>query len=418
MHYFERKKGKLFCEEVSVTKLAKEFGTPLYIYSKRTMVEHLRKLADAFSDLDPIICYSVKANSNLAILKTLVKEGAGLDIVSGGELFRAQKVKCPMNKVVYASVGKTDQEIIDAIEAGILLFNVESVPELERINQLSATLGKKTSVAIRVNPDVDAMTHEYITTAKKKAKFGIDLATAREILVKGQKKYKNLTLDGIHIHIGSQIVSGGPYVEALTKMKAFIDDVRKAGAVINYFDAGGGLGIIYNDEKPQTPRDFATQVKNILASMKAKIIFEPGRFIVGNAGILATKVSYVKESYEKQFVIVDAAMNDLIRPSLYSAFHSIELADAEPQKELKAGQKVVDIVGPVCESGDFLGKERILDAKRGDIVAVMSAGAYGFTMSSNYNSRPRTAEVLIDGGKVTLIRKRETYADLIKNEIL
>jgi diaminopimelate decarboxylase len=418
MHYFQRKKGKLYCENVAVSKLAKEYGTPLYVYSQRTIVEHYRKLAEAFAELDPIICYSVKANSNLAILKTMVSEGAGLDIVSGGELFRAKKVKCPMKKVVYASVGKTDPEITDAIKSGILFFNVESLPELERINMLSGKLGKKTSVALRVNPDVDAMTHEYITTAKKKAKFGIDLATAREILVKGQKKYKNLKLDGIHIHIGSQIVSGAPYVEALTKMKAFIDDVRAQGAVINYFDAGGGLGIIYNEEKPQTPKDFASQVKAILKSMNAKIIFEPGRFIVGNAGVLATAVSYVKESYEKQFVIVDAAMNDLIRPSLYSAFHSIEPADKEPQKELKKGQKVVDIVGPVCESGDFLGKERILDVKRDDIVAVMSAGAYGFTMSSNYNSRPRAAEVMVDGSKVTLIRKRETYADVIRNEVV
>lgn len=417
MHYFDYTDNELSCENVKLSSIAKEHGTPLYVYSKRTLVEHYKKIAEAFAEIDPIICYSVKANSNLSILKTLVDQGAGLDIVSGGELFRAQKVNCPMDKVVYASVGKTDAEIKDGINAGILFFNVESLPELERIDLIAGQMGKQPSVALRVNPDVDAMTHEYITTAKKKAKFGIDLATAREILVNGKDKYKNVKLDGIHIHIGSQIVSPEPFVEALTKMNKFVAEARENGAVINFFDVGGGLGIVYDNEEPQTAAQFAERILGLLKQLDAKIIFEPGRFIAGNAGVLVTKVTYVKESYDKRFVIVDGAMNDLIRPSLYKAYHNI-LELNKVDDNAKSALKPADVVGPICESGDFLGKDRQLDVKRDDLIAVMSAGAYGFTMSSNYNSRPRCVEVLVDGDDVKLIRQRETYDDVIRNEII
>ena len=418
MHYFEYNEDKLYCEETSLEKLAEEYGTPLYVYSKKTILMHLQKLKDAFAQINPLFCYSVKANSNLSVLKTMVDAGAGLDIVSGGELFRAKKVKCPMKKVVYASVGKTDEEIIDGIKSGILFFNVESVPELERINKLAGDLGRKPSVAIRVNPDVDAMTHEYITTARKKAKFGVDLATAADILINGSERYKNLKLDGVHIHIGSQIVSGNPFVTALEKMNRFVADVRAGGAVINYFDVGGGLGIIYDKEEPQTPEQFSAEVLPLLKQLNAEIIFEPGRFIVGNAGVFLTEVTYVKESYEKEFVIVDGAMNDLIRPSLYGAYHNILPTLRKNNDRKTEPGRTVDVVGPVCESGDFLGKDRDLCVERGDLLAVMSAGAYGFTMSSNYNSRRRCAEVMVNGKDVKLIRKRETYRDVIRNEVI
>jgi diaminopimelate decarboxylase len=415
MHYFTYKNDKLYCEDMPVDKLAEEFGTPLYVYSRRTLIEHFDKIRDAFAAVSPVICYSVKANSNLSILKTLVDRGSGLDIVSGGELFRAVSAGCPAQRIVYASVGKTETEITEAINKGILLFNVESLPELDRIDAIAGKLGKRQSVALRVNPDVDAMTHEYITTARKKAKFGLDLATARDVLVNGRKRYTNLSLDGVHIHIGSQITSAEPFIEALKKMSDFIADVRRNGAIIEYFDIGGGLGIIYNDEQPQTAAEFALKVLPMLQNLDVKIILEPGRFIVGNAGILLAQVQYVKESYEKRFVIVDAAMNDLIRPSLYSAFHRIEPVRRRGTRNEGRGKKV-DVVGPVCESGDFLGKDRELDVDAGEYLAVMSAGAYGFAMSSNYNSRRRAAEVMVDGGKYRLIRERERYEDLISRE--
>ncbi len=420
MHYFNYRNDKLFCEDVEVKALAEEFGTPLYVYSKRTLIEHFEKIKEAFSGVDSLVCYSVKANSSLSLLNVLVSRGCGLDIVSGGELNRAKLVNCPAKKIVYASVGKTEGEIRDAIKYGILLFNVESLPELERINKVAASLKRIQDVALRVNPDVDAHTHKYITTAKKETKFGIDLAGAQKIFLEAKRKYKNINLNGIHIHIGSQIIEAKPFVKAVKKVLSLVDQINSAGINLEYFDIGGGLGIIYDEERPQTAKDFAASILPLIKKRDFKIILEPGRFIAGNAGILAAKVLYIKESYRKQFVIVDAAMNDLIRPSLYNAYHKIVNLSRPPQVLGRRSQikdrKLVDVVGPICESGDFLGKSRILDAVAGDYIAVMSAGAYGFSMSSNYNSRPRPAEVLVDGSKYYLIREREDYKDLVRKE--
>ena len=412
MHEFKINNHQLYCEGVRVQVLAENFGTPLYVYSYNTFIGHFLKLKKAFAPVKPLICYSVKANSNLAILKALVEHGSGLDIVSGGELFRALKVGCPPSRIVYASVGKTDKEIEEAISKGILFFNVESLPELENINRIARRLKKKTNVALRINPDVEAKTHKYITTGKLTNKFGIDFDTATDILrIAGE--LSNVTIKGLHIHIGSQITIGEPFVEAIKKVVAFIKSNKARGVDIEYLNIGGGLGIIYSHEVPQTAAEFAAKVLPILKASGLKIIMEPGRFIIGSAAVLVTKVLYVKKTPLKKFVIVDAGMNDLIRPSLYEAHHEIvPLID-----EHRASEKF-DVVGPICESGDFLAKERMLPkVKEGEYLAVMCAGAYGFSMSSNYNSRRRAAEILVKGRKIALIRKRETAQDLIRNEI-
>lgn len=414
MHDFKYKNKDLYCEDVKIADLARSFGTPLYVYSYHTLVDHFTKLKNAFKEIDPLICYSVKANSNLAILKALVDKGAGLDIVSGGELFRALKVGCPAKKIVYASVGKTGHEIEEAIKKGILFFNVESVSELENINRISKKLGKVTNVAIRINPDVEPKTHKYITTGKLTNKFGIDFKSAQQIFLL-RRALKNIRISGLHIHIGSQITESQPYVAAITKMIAFIKNLKKNGANIEYLNIGGGLGIVYDKETPQTADDYARKVLPLLKKSGLKIIMEPGRFIVGNAGILVTKVLYVKKTPKKKFIIVDAGMNDLIRPSLYEAYHNIL-----PLQETGGSLTVkVDIVGPICESGDFLAKERMMPRlKEGDYLAVMSAGAYGFSMSSNYNSRKRVQEVMVTKKRAVVIRKRETSQDLIRNEMM
>lgn len=412
MHEFKVKEDQLYCEGVRVQDLAEKFGTPLYVYSYNTFMGHFLKLKKAFAPVKPLICYSVKANSNLAILKTLVEHGSGLDIVSGGELFRALKVGCPPSRIVYASVGKTDKEIEEAIAKGILFFNVESLPELENIDRIARKLKKKTNVALRINPDVEAKTHRYITTGKLTNKFGIDFDTATDIMrIAGE--LSNLTIKGIHIHIGSQITIGEPFVEAIKKVVAFIKANKAKGVDIEYLNIGGGLGIIYSHEVPQTAAEFAAKVLPILKASGLKIIMEPGRFIIGSAAILVTKVLYVKKTPLKKFVIVDAGMNDLIRPSLYEAHHEIV-----PVMDNGRAKEKVDVVGPICESGDFLAKERMLPkVKEGECLAVMCAGAYGFSMSSNYNSRRRAAEILVEGRKIALIHKRETAQDLIRNEI-
>ncbi|MCP4653321.1 MAG: diaminopimelate decarboxylase [Candidatus Omnitrophica bacterium] len=413
MHYFNYKKNDLYCEEMLVSDLANKFATPLYVYSQATLLDHFRKIKKAFTALNPLICYSVKANSNLAILKVLVKDGSGLDIVSGGELYRAQKVVCSGKKIVYASVGKTTKEIKEAINYGILMFNVESSPELARINAIAASMHKNVKVALRVNPDVEAMTHDYITTGKKDTKFGMDIATVRNIFLNGAK-YPNLKIVGIHIHIGSQITKSSPFIAAIKRVNKLIDVLRGKGIILEHLNIGGGLGIIYNKETPQTASDFAKKVIPLLKKSGLKIVLEPGRFIVGNAGALIAKTTYIKETPFKRFVIVDAAMNDLLRPSLYEAYHTIL-----PVKKVKyKSSKLSDIVGPVCESGDFLGKARALDVGENDYIAVLGAGAYGFAMSSNYNSRPRAAEVLVNGKEARIIRKRESYKDLIQKEII
>ncbi|MBI4707860.1 MAG: diaminopimelate decarboxylase [Candidatus Omnitrophica bacterium] len=426
MHEFKYKGKDLYCEDIKIADLARRFGTPLYVYSYHTLVDHFTKLKNAFREINPLICYSVKANSNLAILKALIDKGAGLDIVSGGELFRALKAGCPAKKIVYASVGKTGSEIEEAIKKGILFFNVESIGELENITRISKKLGKVTNVAIRINPDVEPKTHKYITTGKLTNKFGIDFKSAQQIFLL-RRALKNIRISGLHIHIGSQITESQPYVAAITKMISFINKLKAEGVVIDYLNIGGGLGIVYDKETPQTAIDYAGKILPLLKRTGLKIIMEPGRFIVGNAGVLVTKVLYVKKTPKKEFVIVDAGMNDLVRPSLYEAYHNILLLQetGDPDVHLRFSRDrrqetaKVDIVGPICESGDFLAKERMMPRlKEGDYLAVMSAGAYGFSMSSNYNSRKRAQEVMVVNKRAILIRKRETNQDLIRNEIM
>ncbi|MFH2137054.1 MAG: diaminopimelate decarboxylase [Candidatus Omnitrophota bacterium] len=416
MHDFTYKKNKLYCEQISIENIVKKAGSPVYVYSHNTLVDHYDKLKKAFADLAPLICYSMKANSNLSVCKALAKRGAGIDIVSGGELYRAKKIGVSGKKIVYASVGKTEEEIEAAIRAGILFFNVESIPELELIDEVAGRLSKKQGVAIRINPDVDAHTHHYITTAKKQNKFGIDIGTTRRIFLQLSKKLKNVNLCCIHVHIGSQIEDVTPFIEALKKSIALIDELNEKGVGITHLNIGGGLGITYSDERPQTAQDYARAIIPILKGRKLKLILEPGRFIAGNAGILVTKVVYVKDTPAKRFIIVDAAMNDLIRPAFYDAHHDILPVKADKKSRLKKA----DVVGAICESGDFIAKDRRLpcDLKQKDLLAVMSAGAYGFTMSSNYNSRRRAAEVLVKGNRCWIITKRETYADLVKNEVV
>jgi len=411
MHDFKFKNNKLYCENVKVEDLARRFGTPLYIYSYNTLISHFTKLRDAFKSINPLICYSVKANSNLTILKALVEKGAGLDIVSGGELFRAQKAGCSPKKIVYASVGKTAHEIEEAIKAGILFFNVESYPELKNIQQIAKRLNKAVNVSLRINPDVEPKTHKYITTGKLTNKFGIDFKSAKQIILLAQA-FSHLKVSGLHIHIGSQITKSEPYVAALKKVTAFIEELKEEGISLKYLNIGGGLGIIYDKETPQTAQRFSAKVLPLLKKTGLKIIMEPGRFIVGNSGILVAKVLYIKNTPKKKFIIVDTGMNDLIRPALYEAYHAIL-----PLNKIK-GEEIADMVGPICESGDFIAKGRSLPkVKEGEYLAVMGAGAYGFSMSSNYNSRRRAEEVMVSKDKVFVIRKRESYEDLIRNEL-
>jgi len=416
MHEFKYKRNYLYCEQLKVQDLAMRFGTPLYIYSYKTLLDHYFKLKTAFREIKPLICYSVKANSNLAILRALVDKGAGLDIVSGGELFRAIKVNCPSEKIVYASVGKTDKEIEEAIRRRILFFNVESLPELENINRIAKKLRKITNVAIRINPDIEPKTHKFITTGKITNKFGIDFNSAFRILLL-RHNFTNVRISGLHIHIGSQITTCEPFVAAISKMVNFIAQIKRMGINLEYLNIGGGLGIVYDKETPQTAQKFAARVLPLLKRTKLKIILEPGRFIVGNAGILVTKVLYIKSSPKKKFVIVDAGMNDLIRPALYDAYHQI--LPLRTMQDRRGTREKVDIVGPICESADFFAKERKISlVKDGDYLAIMGAGAYGFSMASNYNSRRRIEEILVTKDKAFVIRKRETYADLVQDEII
>ncbi|NTV30165.1 MAG: diaminopimelate decarboxylase, partial [Candidatus Omnitrophica bacterium] len=352
IHDFYYKKDELYCEGVKVSAIARKVGSPAYIYSHKTLVEHFRRITEAFESVKPIVCFAMKANSNLAVLKALVSEGAGFDIVSGGELRKALLVKADPKKIAYASVGKTDEEITAAIRAGILIFNVESAPELENIDRIARKLGKKVQVALRINPDVDAPTHEKIRTGSLKNKFGIDLHTARTLFLR-RNDYRWLMVNGVHIHIGSQIVSGRPFIVAIEKALAFIDELALDGVVIEYLDIGGGLGIVYKDETPQTAQEYAKLVLPLLAGRRIKLIMEPGRFIVGNAGILVTKKLYLKDNGVKKFMIVDAGMNDLVRPSMYGSHHEIL-----PVRKSKVRSVVCDVVGPICESGDVFAHDR------------------------------------------------------------
>ena len=408
IHDFQYKNGELCCEGVKVSAIAKKVGTPVYIYSYKTLVEHFRKIKAAFAEIDPIICFAMKSNSNLAILKALVHEGAGFDIVSGGELKKAKMVKADMKKVAFASVGKTDEEIIEAIRADILLFNVESKPELVNINRIAGKMKRQVQVALRINPDIETPTHAKISTGSLQNKFGIDLKTARQVFL-DQKAYKYLKINGVHIHIGSQITKAAPFLIAIEKALAFIDELEMDGVRVEYFDIGGGLGIIYKDENPQTAKQYADKVLPLLRGRKFKVLMEPGRFIVGNAGVFITKKLYLKDNGVKKFMIVDAGMNDLVRPSMYGAYHEII-----PVKKTAGGHVTVDVVGPICESSDTFAYDRTLpNIKDGEFLAILSAGAYGHTMASNYNVRPRAPEIMVKGNAWAIVQERETFKDLV-----
>ena len=415
MHSFEYRQGELYCEQVPVSRIVKELGTPCYIYSHATLVRHFQVYDRAFAAVPHIIAFAMKANSNLAIRRLMAKEGSGVDIVSGGELFRALKAGVPPSKIVFAGVGKSAEEIRDALKANILMFNVESSAELQAINDVAASVGKKARVALRINPDIDPKTHPYISTGLKKSKFGIAADRALDEF-KLASSLSHIDVVGVHKHIGSQLTDVTPFVEALKKILKLVEILRSTEINVRYLNIGGGLGITYSDETPPKPQDLADAISPLVRDLDVTLIMEPGRVIVGNAGILVTKVLYMKEGESKKFVIVDAAMNDLIRPSLYGAYHEIR-----PLSEgvLQRGKHQVDVVGPVCESGDFLAKDRSLpDVRPGEALAVMSAGAYGFVMSSNYNSRPRVPEALVKDGEIHVIRARESYDDLVKGETI
>lgn len=412
MHDFEYRHGELYCESVAIERIAKEVGTPCYVYSHATLSRHYRAFDGAFQSVPHIVAFAMKANSNLAILRLMAKEGSGADIVSGGELYRALKAGIPPSKIVFAGVGKSRDELRYALETDILMFNVESSPELRALDEVAAEAGRKARVALRVNPDIDPKTHPYISTGLKKSKFGF---SADRVLdeYKLASSLPHIDVVGVHAHIGSQLTEVAPFVDALKKVLDLVETIKAHGASIRYVNIGGGLGITYSDEVPPLPQEFATALSPLIRDLKCVLIMEPGRVIVGNAGILVTRVLYRKEGDAKRFVIVDAAMNDLIRPSLYGAYHEIK-----PVRELPgAGQVTVDVVGPVCESGDFLAKDRTMpEVRPGDLLAVMSAGAYGFTMASNYNSRPRVPEVLVNDGELHVVRAREQYTDLVRGE--
>ena len=407
MHDFKYKNSELYVEEVPVREIAAQVGTPLYIYSHKTLLRHLSAYRNAFDGQPHIICFALKANSNGAVLRLLAKNNCGADVVSGGELYLALKAGIPAEKIVYAGVGKTEAEIVQALKACILMFNIESPDEMAAINEIAGALKVSAPIALRVNPDIDPETHPYISTGLKESKFGIPIEDALENY-KLARRLPNLKILGIHKHIGSQITTIRPFVDALKKVIQLAQTLRSNGIEIKHLDMGGGLGIPYNDEHPPHPEELAKAVQPVLKGSNLNLILEPGRSIAGNAGIFVTRVLYLKKHPEKEFVIVDGGMNDLLRPSLYNAYH-----DLLPLKKNNRKKVFADIVGPICESGDFLAKNRAVNRlSQGDIIALMSAGAYGFTMSSNYNSRPRVAEVLVRGREFSVVREREKYRDL------
>lgn len=411
MHHFEYRNGQLFAEDVPVAELADRFGTPLYVYSAATLTRHFTAYDSAFAGTEHLTCFSVKACSNLSVLKLLANLGAGMDIVSGGELHRALTAGVPASRIVYSGVGKRPEEIRQALAADILMFNVESLAELERINEIAKDMGKTARISLRINPDVDPKTHPYISTGMKKNKFGLDMDASLAAYARA-KEMQAVEAVGMDCHIGSQLTSLDPFLEALDKVMAFYAKLKDMGLPITYLDLGGGLGIQYDEEAPPHPTEFGQALVSRTKDAGLTLVLEPGRVIVGNAGILVTRVVYTKDTPSKHFVIVDAAMNDLVRPSLYGSYHRL----AEVQEK---GREVrtVDVVGPICESSDFLARDRELPGvESGELLAAFSAGAYGFTMSSQYNSRPRAAEVLVDKAEAKLIRRRETYEDLVALE--
>lgn len=410
MDYFNYRDNRLFAEDVAVEDIANTQGTPCYVYSRATFEQHWHAFDDALAAHKHLVCYAVKANSNLAVLNILARLGSGFDIVSGGELERVLAAGGEAGKIVFSGVGKTAAEMTRALEVGIRCFNVESEAELVLLNEVAGKLGMRAPVSIRVNPDVDAKTHPYISTGLKENKFGIDINLAPEVYRRASEM-PHLNIQGVDCHIGSQLTETRPFLDALSRVLALIDQLTEMGIEIHHLDLGGGLGIQYRDETPPLPADYINALSEQLQDRELEILVEPGRAIAGNAGILVTQVEFIKSNDEKHFAIVDAAMNDLMRPALYSAWQNI----IPVNKREGQGQRY-DIVGPICETGDFLGKDRELIIDAGDLLAVRSSGAYGFSMSSNYNTRPRAAEIMVDGDKINVVRERETVESLYANE--
>jgi diaminopimelate decarboxylase len=412
MHHFDYRAGALHAEEVDLARIAAEVGTPAYVYSTATLTRHVRVFGEAFAGIDHLVCYAVKANSNQSVLATLARLGTGMDVVSGGELFRALKAGVPGERITFSGVGKTGEELAAALDARILAFNVESEPELRLLSEIAAARGQTAHVALRVNPDVDAKSHAKISTGSSETKFGVPIDRARAVYAEAAA-LPGIKVAGVDMHIGSQITSLDPFDSAITRLVGFVGELRSDGHEIEHVDLGGGLGIPYRDdnEPPPHPDAYAAVVKRLTQDLRAKLIFEPGRLIVGNAGILLTRVIYVKEGAAKTFVIVDAGMNDLIRPTLYDAHHEIRAA-AEPAPD---GRRIrADVVGPVCETGDYLALDREMPAPAaGDLLAVMSAGAYGAVQASTYNSRPLVPEVLVNGDRYAVVRPRPSIEDLV-----
>ncbi len=432
MDYFQYQDGVLRCEETDLREIAEKFGTPLYVYSRRTLLDHFNRFRDAFSKLNPTVCFSIKSCSNLAILKLLRDAGSSFDVVSGGELQRALEIGADPASIAFAGVGKTDAEIAHALNiprtannaASVGWFNVESEAELDNIATIAEQKGKRATIALRINPDVDPKTHEYTTTGKRETKFGIDIERAPRIFSEFSKR-KSLDLAGIHLHIGSPVNTIEPYVQSVSRALKLIDTLRASGHAIRAINIGGGFGAHYDGGEAPPASAYAQQLAPLLTGKNLQVHLEPGRSIAANAGILLTKALYTKSSGQKNYIIADAAITELLRPALYGAFHfawpiapTSGLIPPDRRKDLKlSGTTLVDIVGPVCESGDFLAKDRWLPpVTRGDLIAIFSAGAYGMSMSSHYNSRCKPAEVLIDGATPTLIRRRETYEDLVAAE--
>ena len=414
MPHFEYRNGELHCESTPLRTIADAVGTPSYIYSRAALVGNYRAYDAAVASHPHMIAYAMKANANLGVVAALAREGAGAEVFSGGELFRALKAGVQPKKIIFAGPGKTREEMRDALKADILMFNVESPAELALLDRVAQELGTRAPVALRVNPDVDPQTHPYISTGLRSAKFGIPIAQAPGEYAKAHR-LAGIEVVGVHMHIGSQLIKVAPLADALERVVNLVGTLRSEGISIRLLDVGGGLGIRYRDEEPPSPREYAEVVLSAVRQLGVTLILEPGRSIAGNAGILLTRVLYNKETPDKRFVVVDAAMNDLIRPSLYDAYHEIlPVREAGGRPAL-----TVDVVGPVCESGDFLAKDRPLRAvDEGELLAVMSAGAYGFVMASNYNARPRAPEVLVDGNRYAIVRRRESYEDLIAGESL
>ena len=425
MDHFNYVNGELHCEEVPAEKIAREVGTPAYVYSKATLLHHYRQVASAFAPVNATICYSIKSCGNVNICKLLAAQGCGFDVTSGGELYRALQAGGDPAKIIFAGVGKTDDEIREAISAGIAAFNIESEAEIENIDRVAGLMGKQAIGAIRINPDVDPKTHKYTTTGKKETKFGVDIERAERVFEQ-YRNLKNLHIAGVHLHIGSPVYEIQPYIDAVTKATALIDRLTARGHKIEWLDLGGGFAVNYKNPNQALPvTEHAKALLPLLQGKPYHIAVEPGRYIVGNAGILLTRVLYRKTGGSKQFIIIDAGMNDLIRPTLYDAYHFIwpvkpdaaNVLNSREEEHSPVNGEVVDVVGPICESGDYLAKDRPLPrTQRGDLLAVFTAGAYGFAMSSNYNNRPRVPEVLVDGDSYTVIRRRETYEDLVAAE--